>query len=322
MKPALPPSLISIVIPVYNTERYVKDCLCSVAMQSHKHIEVIIVDDGSTDKSAMVCQDFIKKNNLSNFHYYHKANGGLPSARNFGIDRCSADSDFVVFIDSDDEITPDCIKNLLRFGSHKVLSIGKLQHCHRGNKPKLNSNAETTTYRDIWHNFLFLSTLQNGVINSSCAKLYSLEIIRDHNLRFQNTVPEDTLFNLDYLQYCNSVAVLDMPEYYYYATDNSHSTAPNELIFTNYIRIQQQLYQRIDNQFHIFVEHFAYPQYRAATMKFIRSGDFAIPAKHLRNPLVRKAIAAYKPTSLGDRTAHFFLKHNMFRLLKLLCSNG
>lgn len=322
MIPPPPSTLISIVIPVYNTERYVENCLRSVAMQSYNDIEVIIVDDGSTDNSATVCRSFIHNTKLTNFHYYYKENGGLSSARNFGIDKCSSDAEYIVFIDSDDEVSPYCINNLLRFGSHKCLAIGKLQHCHRNTNPKLDFEGTAINHRDIWHNFLFLSMLQDGVINSSCNKLYSLDIIREYNLRFKDTVPEDTLFNLAYLQHCNNVAVMDMPSYYYYATDNSHSSRANELIFTNYINIQQLLYQQTDNQFHIFVERFVYPQYRAATMKFIHAGDFSTPAKYLRNTFVRKAMTAYKPTSIGDKIAHYFLKHNMLRLLKLCCDHG
>ena len=75
--------LISIIVPVYNVDAYIRDCLNSIARQTYKNIEVIMVDDGSTDISGVIAQEYAK--NYDNFFYYLKENGGLGNARNYGI---------------------------------------------------------------------------------------------------------------------------------------------------------------------------------------------------------------------------------------------
>ena len=91
---------ISIILPVYNVEKYVEKCLNSIKNQDYKNFEAIIVDDGSKDKSVEIIEAFIKKDDR--FKLYHKENGGLSDARNFGMNFVTGK--FVIFIDSDDYI--------------------------------------------------------------------------------------------------------------------------------------------------------------------------------------------------------------------------
>lgn len=96
---------VSVIVPVYNVEKYVAKCLDSLLNQTLKEIEVIIVNDGTKDKSGEICKEYIKLNNLSNrFYYYEKENGGLSDARNFGLKY--AHGEYVCFLDSDDFIEP------------------------------------------------------------------------------------------------------------------------------------------------------------------------------------------------------------------------
>ena len=100
--------LISIIVPVYNVEDYIKECLDSIEKQEYKNFEASIVIDGSTDSSIITCKNYAKRNN--NFIVFEKKNGGLSDARNFGLDK--ANGKFVMFLDSDDYIPTYC---LLRF---------------------------------------------------------------------------------------------------------------------------------------------------------------------------------------------------------------
>lgn len=102
-------NLVSLIIPVYNTEDYVLKCLSSIATQTYQFIEVIIVDDGSTDSSGMICDNFAVKDHR--FSVIHKQNEGVDSARNAGLDRASGK--YVCFIDSDDYIYPTYVEKLL-----------------------------------------------------------------------------------------------------------------------------------------------------------------------------------------------------------------
>ena len=99
---------VSIIIPVYNVENYLRSCLDSVLSQTYKDFEVLMVNDGSTDSSGAICQDFAERD--SRFHYFEKENGGLSDARNYGLDR--AEGHYITFLDSDDFLIKDYLENL------------------------------------------------------------------------------------------------------------------------------------------------------------------------------------------------------------------
>lgn len=100
---------ISIIIPVYNVEKYINDCMNSVLNNEIDKVEVILVDDGSEDKSGIICDDYAKRYN--NVYAYHKSNGGLSDARNYGL--LKAKGDYVLFIDSDDMISTNAVKDVI-----------------------------------------------------------------------------------------------------------------------------------------------------------------------------------------------------------------
>ena len=100
--------LISVIIPVYNVELYLRRCVDSVINQTYKLLEIILVDDGSTDSSGKICEEYSKTDNR--IKVIHKTNGGLSDARNAGIEICKGD--YITFVDSDDWIDPDLVKHL------------------------------------------------------------------------------------------------------------------------------------------------------------------------------------------------------------------
>jgi glycosyltransferase involved in cell wall biosynthesis len=101
-------ALISIIIPVYNVEKYLSRCLDSLINQSYTDLEIILVDDGAKDKSPQICNDYALKD--ERVHAYHKPNGGLSDARNYGIQY--ATGKYIAFIDSDDYVHPDYLQTL------------------------------------------------------------------------------------------------------------------------------------------------------------------------------------------------------------------
>jgi len=104
---------ISVIVPVYNTEKYVKKCLESIINQTMQDFEIIVVDDGSTDNSAEVINKLIRKNENIIIKYYRKENGGLSDARNYGVKY--AEGKYISFIDSDDYIDKNLFKNLEKY---------------------------------------------------------------------------------------------------------------------------------------------------------------------------------------------------------------
>ncbi len=100
--------LISVVVPVYNVEKYIKKCIDSILSQSYKNLEIYLVDDGSTDNSGKICDEYAL--NHDNIFVIHKENGGLSDARNVAIDQCKGE--YITFIDSDDSVKEDYIEYL------------------------------------------------------------------------------------------------------------------------------------------------------------------------------------------------------------------
>jgi raffinose-raffinose alpha-galactotransferase len=100
--------LVSVIIPVFNVEQYIERCVESVINQEYKNIEIILVDDGSTDQSGMLCDELATKD--ERIHVIHKKNGGLSSARNSGLEHASGE--WVTFIDSDDWVTEDYVSGM------------------------------------------------------------------------------------------------------------------------------------------------------------------------------------------------------------------
>ena len=120
---------ISIIVPVYNVEKYLKECVESILKQTYSNIEILLVDDGSKDSSPAICDEYAKK--YSKVKVIHKENGGLSSARNTGLDNVSKDTTYVMFIDSDDLLTPNACELMEKeiTTKHADFVIGNYQNC-------------------------------------------------------------------------------------------------------------------------------------------------------------------------------------------------
>ena len=110
--------MLSIIIPVYNTEEYLRPCLDSILSQSFADYEVLLIDDGSSDESGRICDEYAQKD--SRILVFHKENGGVSSARNRGID--NARGEYIVFVDSDDLVTDGYLKHLMESDADMVVT--------------------------------------------------------------------------------------------------------------------------------------------------------------------------------------------------------
>lgn len=310
-------SLVSIVVPVYNVEQYVADCLDSIAAQTYANYEVIIVDDGTPDRSADICREWIAEHKDTRFKLICKPNSGVSDARNFGLEHCSENAEYVVFIDSDDELTPDCLDTLMRYASDDTLVVGSLLRCYK-ERVAVTDDAKCSVIRfeDIWHNYQFIDSLKSGMINSSCANCYSLKVIRSMHIRFKKQFPEDTFFNYEYLSAVSTIVHIEKPIYLYYIRENSITTKPREEIYINYMKLQQLLCSKVGDKYSAMIDRFVYPQYRVNTMNFLKRGEYSLPRKYLGADLVKRSMASYKPVSIADWAVHFCLRHHLLSIAK------
>jgi len=204
--------LISVIIPVYNVENYLEHCFRSVLNQTYTNIEVIMVDDGSTDRSGEMCDKIAASDDR--VVVLHKQNGGLSSARNAGLENCIGE--FVFFVDSDDSIDVNTLKTMVGLQRSKDydLVICGHQNVDKDEDVKEYSGesikSKELSYEDIWEEVF--GKLNNAVWN----KLYKRELIG--NLRFQDQIihGEDLLFNLSYIKRCNLALSVGFPFYHYF----------------------------------------------------------------------------------------------------------
>lgn len=306
----------SVVVPLYNNELYIERCITSILNQTYKDFELIIIDDGSTDNSLQIC----KKYESEKVHIFTKKNGGPSSARNFGISKCSQQSKYLFFIDSDDTVSVNYLSSMLSGMTDNCCVICGINHI---NESELTNNGiehheSANSYRTIehlWDNELFYELLPTGIFNSSCNKCYSLKLIRRYNLRFADSFPEDIRFNLNYFENCNKITISDTKLYNYIHRDGSVTKKPFRSLFDNYIEIQQFLYSKAPKKFHNYIGEFVYPQYLGSTKLFLLNGNREIPALYLKNKYIRRAIRQHKSTCPGDALVKYSFRFGLLSQL-------
>ena len=190
---------ISVIVPVYKVEKYIGECINSILAQTFKDFELILVDDGSPDKSGEICDSYAQKDNR--IKVFHKKNGGVSSARNFGIDK--AVGEWLCFIDSDDTILPTYLEN---FELDKVKSDIYMQGYVKVKESRIIETHDFTKCKESDFASILAYSEDNNIINSPCFKLYKSSIVNTNRVRFdiRTSYGEDHLFSLDYCRYISS----------------------------------------------------------------------------------------------------------------------
>jgi glycosyltransferase involved in cell wall biosynthesis len=206
--------VLSIIVPVYNSEKTLTQCLDSIISQTLTNFECILVDDGSTDKSPAICNEYVQKD--SRIQVLHKPNEGASAARNDGIK--AACGEYIAFVDSDDYILPDMYRLLLEEIENEKKELVCCGYTHRNKvylPPPFFYGASTAqAVYHLEHSELF------GLIWN---KLYLVKIIKTHNISFHagQYFGEDMFFNLQYFGLINSFCLVDKALYVY--CENSQS---------------------------------------------------------------------------------------------------
>ncbi len=226
---------VSVIVPVYNVERYLEKCIQSICGQSFADIEVILVDDGSTDASANICDEWAQRDDR--VHVIHKENGGLSDARNAGID--AADGQWLMFVDSDDFITMDTIELLYTAAVKKHCEIALCNmvrvYDDGTTEPFYNPVGEQT----IWDGVQRFETLKQP---SVCNKIFRTELFE--GVRFpKGKYYEDTFVYHVLLDRATAVALTGHDGYYYLSRRESILGQPK---YTDrYFDMTEAVYERM-----------------------------------------------------------------------------
>jgi glycosyltransferase involved in cell wall biosynthesis len=209
---------ISVIIPVYNGEQYIENCLKNILSQTCKELEIIVVNDGSTDRSAEIAGKF-PVTVIS-----HEKNRGLSAARNTGID--AAKGEYIHFMDADDGINPDFYKNLLEAITETGADIACGGMVNERNKYKTQRFRKKKVYTSAHGRLKVTYVGKRGY----CVRyLFRLDFLKKQNLRFEEgRYVEDLMFSLPAVYYAGKMVVVPGTEYYYYYRKNSILTCNDE----------------------------------------------------------------------------------------------
>lgn len=212
---------VSVVVPIYNVENYLNKCVATIVNQTYKNLEIILVDDGSTDNSGALCDQWKKKD--SRIKVIHKDNGGLSSARNAGLS--DATGNYIMFEDSDDWLEIDlierCVKRIQQDNSDVVI-FG-----YRKVDEKENTIEELTFGNDTFSNQSLMEQLHTRILEMSFGyawnKLYDLNVIKNSGIENDGKIidREDLVFNMHLISHWKKISYMEYVGYNYLQRNTS-----------------------------------------------------------------------------------------------------
>lgn len=304
---------VSVIIPVYNTEKYLKKCLDSVVNQTYKNIEIIIINDGTLDNSEKIILDYQKKH--SNIIYLKQKNKGQASARNLGIKKASGD--YITFIDSDDYVDLNMIGSMVSLINSKT----DIVICDI----KKEYEDKTVLFKNYWNikkesNKNYMTSHMGPV-----ARLYKTSLFKDNKIYFKEGVIYEDLATVPIIgMYVNEIKYLDKAYYHYVIRSNS---SMNKIVYDkkleNIFDVMKHLYSNIKDGFsdeieYLFIEHLLY----SASLRFLKFNRTDMVNKIVeimkdKFPKYNKNVY-YKKKSIKFKMVCFLVYHKLYGLLKLL----
>lgn len=210
--------LISIIVPIYNVENYLRMCLDSIQNQTYQNFECLLINDGSPDHSSKICEEFVEKD--SRFKYFEKANGGLSSARNLGIE-CSGGGAYITFVDSDDWLEHDALDRL--YGALKKenadISIGRYNSYDETRYVYMTYVTDPDDSLEVIEGKAIMDRegveeVRNGNWTVAVLKLFKRELLQD--LPFPiGKIAEDTYWTWKVLLRASRIVYLNRCVYWY-----------------------------------------------------------------------------------------------------------
>lgn len=255
--------LVSIIVPVYNSEKTLVRCINSILKQQYKNTEIILVNDGSTDNSLSICREYEKMD--SRVKVIDKPNTGVSDTRNIGM--AFASGKYFQFVDSDDWIAENATKvlvdRILETNCDMVISgFYRVINGKKSEKAHIPVNKVMSKKEFVSHMMQAPANFYYGVMWN---KLYRADIIRAHRISCCTDLDwcEDFLFNLDYMRYAESFASMNVPIYYYVKTKNS--LVEKQCTFRNIISMKIRLFESYKE---LFESTELYEENRAQIRKF------------------------------------------------------
>lgn len=309
--------LISVIIPVYNVENYLERCIDSVINQSYKNIEILLIDDGSSDKSGIICDKYATKDDR--IITIHNKNQGLSKTRNYGIE--ISKGKFITFIDSDDYIDKDFIKNTYNalIENNVDLGITKLKVSYKNEIPKLRKdnkskiiNSKKALEEMLYTDMYYIST---------CGKLYRKKLFDD--IRFPNNqLFEDVNTTYKLIDQAKKVYCTNNEYYVYFVRNNSITTQNFNNKQLDLIKATEEMTNDIINKYQDLIEganrRKVYSRISTLCRVITSKGNNEELEKELINYIKEnKEVIKYKETPLRDKIAIrcILISKRLFKIL-------
>lgn len=243
MSKASSKTLVSIIIPVYNVEQYIARCLDSVVSQTHKSIEILIIDDGSTDNSGIICDEYTKKD--KRIRVIHKKNGGISDARNTGLAHIKGQ--LVTYIDPDDNVVDNYIETLyeaIRNDDCDIAIAGHITRYPNRDYTHIYKKSTVISGEEACRDLLY----DNGIDTSLWAKIFKTDNALKHKFP-KNQVFEDTAITGKLLADSARISVIAKPIYYYNRRKKSITTTSFSKEKLDLIKSTQEVTGYITNKY-------------------------------------------------------------------------
>ena len=294
-------SLISIVVPVYNVEKYLRECVDSILAQTYPEFEVLLIDDGATDSSGRICDEYAERD--SRIRVFHKENGGLSDARNYGMDRIKGE--YITFIDSDDLVGKDYLEILLRMAKeHKadISALGTIVFEDGGELPACTISDDVIV--ETADEAILDMLLRKNFGLSAWGKLYASNLF--NQIRFPVGKIYEDLFTTPYVaKKSTKIVFANSRQYYYRQRSNSivHSKLSQKdyVIFEGHEKLRKFMKitgipngkevancRFMDDLVGIILQRLVYNDNYVSEMKNLLSENKAHIEEGLKNPFLSK----------------------------------
>ena len=269
--------MVSIVVPIYNAENYLRRCVDSILNQEYTDFELLLVNDGSTDASGDICEEYGDQD--PRVIVIQKENTGVSDSRNRALDR--ARGKYLQFLDSDDWITPDATRLFVRaaeeYGCDMVISdFYRVVGERLSTKGDIEEEGVLTREEFAAHMMENPADFYYGVLWN---KLYRRDIVEEHNLRMDTDINwcEDFMFNLEYIRYAKVFYALHAPIYYY--VKRKGSLASQGINISKTVKMKLNVFEYYNNFYKHVLEEEDYEKNRLQVYRFFidAAGDGTVP---------------------------------------------
>lgn len=316
---------VSIIIPVYNVELYLCRCLDSVLAQTYTDFEVICVDDGSVDRSGLICDEYAEKD--TRVRVIHIANSGVSNARNIGIEH--ARGEYLFFIDSDDWIDSQHVQLLLPIDNEDFV-YGGCNVIFEGKVKESNYFSSGITFKEEWQN-RFGAFWREYPMHSPCCGCYRKSIVEVGGLIFDKhmTIGEDEHFNIRYVSACNAIRFVSSSTYRYYVSEHSSAMQryhPNRT--EDAVKICQEIEAVSDREEHSsrwYYWHSAlahYEKWKKASCKEKRKEVVAKLQECYANEYFRECLPYIRQNGTFDGKLETYFMRSAYRGIYRIISSG